>query len=104
MPSQSFFKYGVVPLFVYAAIIRICGGILSNEATSLARKKYPYVPIGRVGGGLSWDPYIRDEAKRFHDDWTVDILKYNVSTVLHFGAAMLGYLLLWMLADALQLY
>ena len=96
------FKYGVIALFLHIAIVIIYGGVLSRKATSLARKKYPYVPIGPVGMGASWDPYIIDEANRFKDNLTVKILKYNTKTILHFGIAMTGFCVMWILAAALN--
>lgn len=100
----GFFKYGVIPLFLHIAIVIIWGGILSNKATSLARKKYPYVRIGRVGIGASWDPFIIDEANRLNDNLTVQILKYNIWTLGHFACAMIGYCVMWIIAAALKLY
>lgn len=87
-----FFKYGVFPLFAHAFLIIVYGNILTNKATSLARKKYPYIPIGPSGKGLSWDPYISAEARSLDDYLTADILKFNRSCILHFFAAMAGYI------------
>ena len=97
--TVAFFKFGVVLLFIHVAILILYSNTLSSKATLLARKKYPYVPIGPYGKGSSWDPYIIEEAKRLNDNLTVRILKYNIWTVCCVGAALLGYIFVWILSS-----
>lgn len=84
-------------LFVHVGILIFYSNALSLKATRLARKKYPYVPIGPSGKGFSWDPYIMDEANRLNDCLTIKILQFNIWTVCCFGIAMIGYVLIWLL-------
>ena len=74
-----FYKHAVILLPVHIAIVVIWGGILSNQATSLARKKYPYVlsRTSYIGTGAGWDPHIMEEATGLNDSLTVKILKFN---------------------------
>lgn len=101
--SIVFYKCAIVLLPAHFIIMVICGGRLSNKATSIARKKYPDVLLrtSYTGKGAGWDPYIMDEAERCNDNFTVKILKFNHWTVYFFFAAMLGNVFMWCLATAL---
>ena len=98
-----FYRYAIVLLPAHVAFFMICGGIFSNQATSLAREKYLDVPLraGRVGKGEGWDPYIMDEARRLDDALMVKLLKFNRWTVYHVVAAALGNALMWFLSATL---
>ena len=98
-----FYRYAIILLPAHVAFVMICGGILSNQATSLARQKHPDVPLcaGRIGKGEGWDLYLMDEAKRLDDSLTVKLLKFNRWTVYHVVAAVLGNVLMWFLSAAL---
>lgn len=101
--SIVFYQYAIMLLPAHFIVVMTFGGGLSNKATSLARKKYPDVPLraGYIGKGAGWDPYIMEEAKRFNDDLTVKILKFNHWTVYCFLAAMAGNVFMWCLSAAL---
>lgn len=98
--SVIFYQYAVVLLPAHMATVLIPGGILSNKATELARQKYPYVPLrtGFIGRGAGWDPYIIDEARRLHDDLTVQVLNFGRRTIYCLLAAALGASLMWCFA------
>ena len=98
-----FYRYAIVLLPAHVAFFMICGGIFSNQATSLARDKYPDVPLRacRIGKGEGWDPYIMEEAKRLDDVLTVKLLKFNRWTVCHAIAAAVGNGSMWFLSAAL---
>lgn len=100
--SIVFFKGAFILLTAHVVFLIVYSNILCNRATSLARTKYPYVPMGRVGKGIGWDPFIITEARRHNDNLTVKLLKFNYWTVYCFAAAMIGNVLMWLLAAALQ--
>ncbi len=101
--TMIFFVVAFIPLLAESLIGIIWGGYLSNKATSLARKRYPYISLGPGygGRGFSWDPWLIAEAKRSNDDMTVKILEFNRSTVNYGVAALLGCCLMWFLAALL---
>lgn len=101
--AMVFFVVGFIPLFANAFICIFWGNYLANKATSLARKKYPYVPIGPGygGRGLSWDPMLIYTAKRLDDDLTIKILRFNRATINYMVRAMLGYSLVLIVVGTL---
>lgn len=98
-----FYRHAILLLPIHLAIAMIWGGILSNQATFLARKKYPYVLLRTscIGKGAGWGPYIMEEAASHNDNLTVKILKFNHWTVYHCVAAMFGNVFMWFLSAAL---
>ena len=96
--TMVFFIFTLFLIPAHIAVSMVWAGHLANEATSLARKRYPYVPIGPgVGGrGLSWDLNIMTEASHFDDDITIKILKFRQSSVKYFVASILGCCFMWM--------
>lgn len=104
MLSIVLFYFAIIWLFAHIALLIIWGGYLSNKATSLARKKYPYVRLQRVGKGVSWDPAIITEATLFNDDLTVKIIKFNNLSMFYYGVAFFGNILMWVLAAFLGKY
>lgn len=101
--AMVFFIVGFIPLFANAFICIFWGNRLANRATSLARKKYPYVPIGTGygGRGLSWDPMLTYAAKRLDDNLTIEILRFNRATTRYVICALSGYCLVWVVAGKL---
>jgi len=98
-----FYQCAIVLLPAHVVLVIVCGGILSNQATSLARGKYPDVPLRacRIGKGEGWDPYIMEEAKRLDDSLTVKQLNFNRWTIYHVVVGVLGNVLMWFLSAAL---
>lgn len=101
--TTVFYKCAIVLLPAHIAIVIVCGGILSNQASALASEKYPHVLLrtSYIGRGAGKDPYIIDEAKRRNDNLTVKILKFNNWTIYCFLAAMFAHIFMWCLSAAL---
>lgn len=87
----------IYPLFANAFICIFWGNRLANKATSLARKKYPYAPIGTGygGRGLSWDPMLVYVAKRLDDNLTIEVLRFNRTTINYVICSVAGYCIVW---------
>lgn len=90
----------LLPIHLFFAMI--VGIPLANQATSLAREKYPYVRMAWTGKGSDWDPPLIIEAESFNDDLTVNILKFISRCLYCFAGAMLGNILMWMLPAILM--
>lgn len=85
-----FYLFGMIPVLLSFLLSLFWGTYLRNKADSLAREKYPFVPLAVH----SKNPYapIREEAERQGDSLTVEILAFNWSSLLAVAAAMLAYI------------
>lgn len=85
-----FYLFGMIPVLLSFLLSFLWGTYLRNKADSLARAKYPFVPLA----AHSKNPYapIREEAERQGDSLTVEILAFNWSSLLAVVAAMVAYL------------
>lgn len=85
-----FYLFGMIPVLLSFLLSLLWGTYLRNKADSLARAKYPFVPLA----AHSKNPYapIREEAERQGDSLTVEILAFNWSSLLAVVAAMVAYL------------
>ncbi len=85
-----FYLFGMIPVLLSFLLSFLWGTYLRNKADSLAREKYPFVPLVVYSRNL-YAP-IREEAKRQGDSLTVEILAFNWSSLLAVVAAMVAYL------------
>jgi len=82
-------------VFIHAFIAIPFCVVFSWRASSLARKKYPYVIAytSYIGKGAGWDPYIESAAERYGDIATVNMLKFNRRSIGCLLVAMVSYVL-----------
>lgn len=99
--SILFYPFAILLLPAHVVWIILRGSSLSNQALSLAREKYPYVPMAvTLGGKVEWEACIIPEARRLQDDLTVRLLKFNRYTLYYGAAALLGNGLMWLAVPA----
>lgn len=85
-----FYLFGMIPVLLSFLLSFLWGTYLRNKADSLARAKYPFVPL--AAHSKNPNAPIREEAGRQGDSLTLEILAFNWSSLLAVVAAMLAYI------------
>lgn len=95
------YVFGFIPLFLNFFVSLFWGTYLKNKATTLVRKRYPYIEVPFGGRGSAWTVPFIEEATRHNDSLTVPILKFNWWSMLAFVASFFTYFLIVLLRSLL---
>lgn len=95
------YVFGFIPLFLHFFVSLFWGTYLKNKATTLVRKRYPYIEVLFEGRGSAWTVPFMEEAARRNDSLTAPLLKFNWWSMLASMASFFPYFLTVMLRSLL---